>query len=100
MFKTVKSKFIFFTIIFILLSAGIPTFFLILQFNQNFEQRSKAMLDTTLDVLMAGVEDVMLMSEQKNVDHIVEQVSAVKSVEHLRIFNKNGIIMHSSDKMK
>lgn len=98
MFRTIKSKFIFFTVIFILLSAGIPTFFLVLQFRKNFEQRSKAMLDATLDVLIAGVEDVMLMSEQKNVDRIVEQVSAVKSVEHLRIFDKNGIILHSSNK--
>ena len=98
MFRTVKSKFIFFTIIFILLSVGIPTFFLIIQFRKNFEQRSEAMLDTTLDVLMAGVEDVMLMSEQKNVDRIVEQVSAIKTVEHLRIFDKNGIILYSSNK--
>jgi len=97
MFKTINSKFIAFTIIFILLSVGIPTLFLIIQFRENFEQRSKIMLETALDTFMAGLENMMIQSDKKDVQHIIKKVSLGKGVEHLRIFSASGIILYSTD---
>ena len=54
MFKTVKSKFIFFSIFLILITTVIPVYFLIAQLHANFEARSIVMLDTTLDIVRYG----------------------------------------------
>jgi signal transduction histidine kinase len=97
MLKTINSKFIVLTIIFILLSVGIPTAFLIIQFRANFEQRSIIMLESTLDVIYSWILNEMHMGQQKNVQHIVDKISSNRAVEHLRIFNADSMILHASD---
>ena len=97
MLKTINTKFIFFTTIFILLSVGIPTYFLIMQFRENFSQRSKVMLEITLDTFLAGLDDAMMLGEQKRIQHIIEKVSLIESVEHLRVFDMSGNIHFSTD---
>ena len=97
MFKTIKSKFIFYTILFIILSVGIPTYFLLIQFRENFDQRSRIMLETTLEVLLSGIENHMILGYQDNIDEIVKRVATYKGVDHLRIFTKDGTIIYSSN---
>ena len=96
MFKSIKSNFIFFTIIFILLSVGIPTYFLLMQFSENFDQRSRIMLETTLDVLLSGIENHMILGEHDKIGEIVQRVAKYKGVDHLRIFDRDGQILYSS----
>jgi signal transduction histidine kinase len=100
MLRTINSKFIAFTIIFIILSVGIPTIFLINQFRENFEQRSKVMLETTLDTFMFGLENIMMQGERKDVQHIVEKVSLSRGVAHIRVLSKSGSILYSTDMME
>jgi signal transduction histidine kinase len=97
MFKSVKSKFISFTLILILLGVGGPTTFLILQFRENFRQRSVVMLETTMEVMYNGLNSVMMLGNQKNIQHILDNLAKNKNVHHIRIFRKDGTIRYSSD---
>lgn len=98
MLKSIKSKFIVFAVLFITLSVGIPMHFLVQQFKQNFEQRSKLLLESTLDMLMFSLENMMMTGKDKNVQKIVESIGESKDVEHIRILSKDGTILFSSSK--
>lgn len=99
MFKTIKFKFIFFTIIFIIVSVGIPTFFLLTQFKNNFHQRSETMLKTTLEVVHRGLINSMMLKEHQpeNIKKIIRDISQNQSIAHIRIFNKEGNILYATN---
>src|SRR4030042_1917896 len=97
MFRTVKSKFTLFSIIFIVVSVSAPMYFLLLQFRQNFNQRSIIMLETTVDILTSGLDNIMMLGYQKNIQHVVEKISHNKDINHVRIFNIDGMILYASD---
>ena len=71
--------------------------FLVLQFRDNFKQRSVMMLDATLDIFYTGLEYSMMKSHEKDIQHIVEQISSSRIVDHICLFNKTGTILFSSD---
>lgn len=98
MLKSIKSKFIVFAVLFIILSVGIPMHFLVQQFKQNFEQRSKLLLESTLDMLIFSLENMMMTGKDKNVQKIVESIGESKDVEHIRIFSEDGTVLFSSKK--
>ncbi|MCB9248916.1 MAG: HAMP domain-containing histidine kinase [Ignavibacteriales bacterium] len=98
MFKTIKSKFIALSVIVIILSIGIPVGFLLNQLSENFKDRSEIMVESAIDLMIYGLNSSMMMGDQKNVQNIVEQISKNKTIEHLRIFNKLGIIKYSTQK--
>ena len=97
MFKTIKYKFIFSTITLILIGVGIPSVFLINQFKENFEQRSKLMIKTTIDVVLQGMYDKMMRSDKKDVQNIINEISQNESVDNIRVFNESGKILYASD---
>ncbi len=94
MFKTIKSKFVTVTFLFILLSVGIPTVFLILQFRENFKERSYIMVETTLDVILNCINRSMLR-EEKNIQQIVDQYTENNYIKHIRVFDDTGLILYS-----
>jgi len=100
MLKTINTKFILVTTIFILLAVGIPTTFLINQFRDNFDQRSKIMLESTLDVVNSCLRNAMLLGRQKNIPTILKNISKNKSVDHIRIIDLNGIIKYASNSLE
>ncbi|MBU1096136.1 MAG: HAMP domain-containing histidine kinase [Bacteroidetes bacterium] len=95
--KTIKSKFIFISITFIIFAVGLPMHFLVKQFRENFHQRSQLMLEATLDMLDNGMDNVMMLGKQKNVQIIVERIAENNNVNHIRIYNKDGKIKYSSE---
>lgn len=95
MFKSIKGRFIGFSVIFIIICTGIPSFFLIKQFEKNFEQRSHHYLETSLDLLLFGLEDAMMYKDKK-VQNVVEKIAKNENVDHIRIFDENGKIIQSS----
>ena len=97
MLSSIKGKFIIISVAFIVFTVGIPLIFLVVQFRDNFHQRSQIMLESTLDMLDSGLDNVMMLGEEKNVQHIIKRISMTKSVNHIRLFNKEGIIRQSSD---
>lgn len=97
MFKSIKSKFIILSILFITLSVGIPLHFLVKQFRMNFEQRSELLLSTTLDMLYYGLDNAMMLGPEKDVQSIVEQINSMSQISHIRIFKENGDILYSND---
>lgn len=97
MIKTIKTKFILSTILFILLVVGIPMTFLMNQFAENFHQRSTIMLDSTMDMLRYGLDNAMMQGSNKNVQGIVDEISAYENIDHIRIFNRAGIITYATD---
>ncbi|HLG31976.1 MAG TPA: HAMP domain-containing sensor histidine kinase [Ignavibacteriaceae bacterium] len=96
MIKTIKTKLIFFSIIFIILSTGIPIYILIQQFRENFNQRSVVMLDTTLEMLRYGLK-ISMLNQDKNVQSVVDSISSSKIVDHIRIFDSEGTVLYSSN---
>ena len=97
MIHTVRGKFILFSTLFITLSVGIPLFFLVNQIDKNFEQRSKVMLMTTLDMLHYGLYHVMTIGEHKDVQGIVDGISLNTSIKNLRLYDHSGKILYSSN---
>jgi signal transduction histidine kinase len=96
MFNSLKVKFIFFATLFILLSVGIPTFFLLQQLDENFNERSLRMLNATLDILNHSIDHEMKLGYKKDIQTMISEVSQNKSIDHVRIINKDGNIVFSS----
>lgn len=94
--KSVKTRFIFFTIVLIVISLGVPVFFLISQFRANFNQRSEIMLKTTLDLLNYTLENTMIQGNQKNLQVVIDSLTGQKGIDHIRIIDPKGIIKYSS----
>lgn len=97
MLSSIKGKFIIISVTFILFAVGIPLLFLVQQFRENFHQRSQIMLESTLDMLSNGLDNVMMLGNEKKVKHIIRRISETQSVDHIRLFDSEGIITHSSD---
>ncbi len=97
MLKTIHSKFVVITVIFILLVVGIPTTFLMLQFRENFNQRSSVMLNATMDVVNSCINNSMMLGKSKHVQTIVNNVSENQSVSHVRILSPSGKVRFATD---
>ncbi len=98
MLKTIKTKFVLSLIVFILLSVGIPIYFLINQFQKNFHERSLILLNATMDMLRYGLDNEMLQGSDKDVQAIVEDISRYENIDHIRIFNEEDKILYSTIK--
>ena len=96
MFKSLKIKFIFFATLFIILSVGIPTYFLLRQLDENFNERSLLMLNATLDILNHSIDHEMKLGYKKDIQTMINEVSSNKSIDHVRIMNKEGNIVFAS----
>lgn len=97
MLKTTKSKFIFYSVLFIVLGVGIPTFFLLTQFSKNFDERSQILLNTSLDILEFGVDNSMMIGSTHDLENTIKNISLNSSIDHVRLFRKDGTIIYSSD---
>ena len=96
MFKTIRSKFILTSVLFIIISTGIPVYILINQFQENFNQRSRIMLNATTNLLKYELYNAMMQGDTKNIQDIVSTIGTLESVEHIRIFDDKGIIKYAS----
>ncbi len=97
MFKKIKTKFIIFSLVIILITIGIPIAFLLSQLQENFEQRNEYMIKGTVDLIENGINYAMMQGFQKNVPHILEKIALNPNIVRIRIFKENGFITHSSD---
>jgi len=97
MLKRINTKFIFFTTIFILLSVGIPTTFLVVQMRENFDQRSRIMLESTIDVVNNCLINAMRLGRTKDIQTILDNISKNVSVDHIRLLKENGLISYASN---
>ncbi|MBN2809767.1 MAG: HAMP domain-containing protein [Deltaproteobacteria bacterium] len=49
------------------------------------------------DTVVSSTRYTMMTGDRKNLYHIIDSIGVQKGIEHLRIFNKDGVIMFSSD---
>jgi signal transduction histidine kinase len=98
MLKTINTKFILFTTIFILLSVGIPTTFLVIQMRENFDQRSRIMLESTIDVVNNCLVNAMRSGRSKHIQTILDNISKNESVDHIRLLREDGQITYASNR--
>ena len=96
MFRSVKSKFILFSVILILLTTIIPMYFLVIQLRSNFKERSNLMLSTTIDVVRTSLKLAMTSGNQTDLENIIQEISKKEGIYKIRIFNKTGNIKFSS----
>ena len=97
MFRKIRTRFILSAVLFILASVGIPTFILLNQFKENFNQRSTMMLESTVDILRYGLHTAMMQGDQKNIEQVLKNINETNGVRHIRIFDKDGNIRFSSE---
>jgi signal transduction histidine kinase len=96
MFKTIKSKFVFFSVFLILLTTAVPLYFLVAQLRANFEDRSIVMLDTSLDVVRYGLKYAMMSGKQADLQTVINDISQKEGVYNIRIFDSEGMIKFAS----
>ena len=96
--KSIKTKFIFFALVLIILSLVIPGYFLISQFRENFNQRSVMMLEATLDLMNYTLDNAMLQGNQKNIQSMVDDLGRRKGIDHIRIISTDGKIDFASSR--
>src|SRR5512146_1848582 len=94
--KSIKTKFISFVLVLIILSIVVPIYFLITQFRANFNQRSVIMLEATLDLLNYTIDNAMMRGDQKNIQALVEELGNRKGIDHIRILSPDGKVKYSS----
>ncbi len=94
--KSIKTKFIFFALVLIIISLVVPVYFLISQFRENFNQRSVLMLEATLDLMNYTMDNAMLQGNQKNIQLMVDDLGKRKGIDHVRIISPDGIIKFAS----
>ncbi len=97
MLKTIKGKFIFFSIIMIILSVGIPNYFLIQQFQTNFRERSEIYLDSVVDMILFNLKNSMKERCSKQILQLIDNMKLNENVNHIRIFNSDGKVLYSSE---
>lgn len=95
MFSTIRSKFIITSVLFVILSAGIPIYILLHQFSENFNQRSRIMLNSTTKLLKYELYNAMMHGD-KNIQDISTTLGSLDNVLHIRIFNESGVIKYAS----
>jgi hypothetical protein len=97
MLKKIKTKFIIYSVLLVISTAGIPIAFLLLQLRENFEQRNEYMIRGTVELIENGINYAMMQGFQKNVTHILQKISLSPNILRIRIFKEDGIITNSSD---
>ncbi|NOX87956.1 MAG: HAMP domain-containing histidine kinase [Calditrichaeota bacterium] len=95
MLASVKNRFILFTVLLIIISVGVPTYFFLGLFRLNFEQRSEIFLQATVRVIENGLNSMMLERTEKNVQKIINRFANEKYVNHIRLFDSHGNILYS-----
>ena len=97
MLKTIKSKFVFFSILLIMLSVGIPNYFLIRQFQSNFKERSELYLNSAVDMILYNLKSSMNEKSSNTIQQLIDNMILNENVHHIRIFNSDGKILYSSE---
>jgi len=96
MFKTVRSKLVTSSVLFVIISAGIPIYILIHQFRENFDERSRTMINVTTKLLRYELYNSMMQGSGKDIQQIITEMGKLESVDHIRFINANGLIKYSS----
>jgi signal transduction histidine kinase len=97
MLKSIKSKFIFFSVALILLTTVLPISFLVGQLRENFEDRSIVMLNTTMEIVRYGLKFAMMTGKQEDLGKMISELSKKEGIYLIRIFDREGIINLSSN---
>ncbi len=98
MLRSVRIKFIFLSTLFITISVGIPMLYLINQLDRNFDQRSRALIQTSLDMIHYSLYQVMEKGMHADVQEIVDGISLNKSIKYFRLYDSSDKILFSSTK--
>jgi len=96
MVKTVKAKFIILVLAIVIVGTGFPTLFFLEQLKENFQQRSFAMLDVTLDVLKSSLINGITSGVNSSAQNIINNVARNKHINRIRIVSPAGKVLCSS----
>ncbi|MCK5458106.1 MAG: HAMP domain-containing protein, partial [Melioribacteraceae bacterium] len=80
----------------IILSVGIPNYFLINQFQTNFRERSELYLNSSVDMILFNLKNLMRDNHSKNIQETIDNIVLNKNVHHIRIFNSDGLVHFST----
>jgi len=97
MLNSIKSRFILFSVILIVFSVGFPTYFLLKQFERNFQERSEIMLETTLNVVKNGINSMMLSGQDKDIQKMLGHLSENPNINHIRIYDSTGTVHYATN---
>ncbi len=98
MFKSLKTLFITFTTLLILVTVGIPTYLLISKLRDNFQETYKYMVNMTVDIIRCDVSHAMMDGRPEKLTFFVNKIAQLNSVYRVSIINPEGIVTHSNHK--
>jgi signal transduction histidine kinase len=95
MFKSLNSKFTMILLLFIIMTVGLPTAYLVLQFRQNFSDRSQLLISESIDLLDLCLNKSMLEGD-KDIQNILIDHARSKNIARIRIYDSKGKIKYSN----
>jgi hypothetical protein len=75
----------------------ICSIFLYTSIKEDFMRDAVRQETSLADTVVSSTRYTMMTEDRDNLYHIIDSIGTQKGVEHLRIFNKEGVIMFSSD---
>ncbi|MGD9898062.1 MAG: sensor histidine kinase [Calditrichaceae bacterium] len=96
MFKSLKTLFISFTTVLILVTVGIPTYVLISKLRDNFQETYNYMVKLTVDMIRCDISHAMMDGKPEKLSFFVNKISQLSSVYRVSIINPEGVVTHSN----
>jgi hypothetical protein len=82
-------------LLFIIMTVGLPTAYLVLQFRQNFSDRSQLLISESIDLLDLCLNKSMLEGD-KDIQNILIDHARSKNIARIRIYDSKGKIKYSN----
>jgi len=98
MIKSVKVKFISLILFFILLGIGFLSYFLFTKFRENFDERSKVMIEAGLESINSSLMDYMDSKGPKDIQNMIDRIIEDEYFHKIKIFDKNREILYSTNR--
>jgi len=94
--QTVRSKYLALTLILIIIGIGFPSYFLFNQFSDNFQERSKVMINAGINVVHASINKCMNNPGKRDVQQFISDYVKNEYLTNVRIYNTNNEILFST----
>lgn len=97
-FRSLKFRLMFLISIALLLVVGIPVFFFVQQLDENYQEFSTNMIETTSQVVYQFIYDGMIKNDSTIIQKNVELLALDPSISLVRLYRPDGHIIYSSNR--
>jgi len=95
--KTVRSKYLYLTLILIIIGIGFPSYFLFNKFSDNFLERSEVMINAGMNVVHGSINKCMNTPGKKDVQKFITDFVKNDYFTNVRIYSTKNEILFSTN---